>query len=126
MCCQTFDAGERFTYAVDEDSMCVVGGEGGISKEEDIFLLDHAITCKYGSTCICCVSVCAACALPGARHFGHDVVYEWSLCDSCDVHSCAGFSTYGRNVSTSESLLAPSAAELGANGTQRTFYIAGT
>ena len=43
---QVFDAAEHFTYAVDEDAMCVVGGSGGIAKEADIFLLDHAITVK--------------------------------------------------------------------------------
>ena len=41
-----FDANEHFTYAVDEDEMCVVGGEGGITAEQDIFVLDHAITAK--------------------------------------------------------------------------------
>jgi hypothetical protein len=43
---QTFDASEFFVYAVDEDSMCVVGAEGGIQAESDVFLLDHAVTVK--------------------------------------------------------------------------------
>jgi hypothetical protein len=46
---QTYDANERFTYAVDEDAMCVIGGPDGITAEEDVFILDHAITVK----CVC-------------------------------------------------------------------------
>lgn len=53
---QTFDASEFFVYAADEDSMCVVGAEGGIQAESDIFLLDHAITVK-------CVSVFVVCGV---------------------------------------------------------------
>ena len=56
-------------------------------------------------------------------HFAHAVLTEteigrtimpYLLCDSCnshDLHSFYGISTYGRNVSTS--LLGPSAAGLG-------------
>lgn len=47
MVAQVIDANERFTYAVDEDAMCVVGGPDGITAEEDIFVLDHAITVKW-------------------------------------------------------------------------------